>query len=56
MGCAVRSRLRAKYQLPPVISLSPFGRSVDVPDWAVHLLFQPCAVCQEARELRRRGQ
>ncbi|XP_031493311.1 protein PLANT CADMIUM RESISTANCE 2-like [Nymphaea colorata] len=50
-GCAClysaffRAKMRAQYRLPE----SP------APDWAVHLLCEPCALAQEYRELKRRG-
>ncbi|KAF3792561.1 hypothetical protein EJ110_NYTH08471 [Nymphaea thermarum] len=50
-GCAClysaffRAKLRSQYRLPE----SP------APDWAVHLLCEPCALAQEYRELKRRG-
>ncbi|KAF3792557.1 PLANT CADMIUM RESISTANCE 6 protein [Nymphaea thermarum] len=45
LSCTYRTKLRAKYGLLE----SP------APDWIVHCLFEPCAICQEYRELRNRG-
>ncbi|XP_031493126.1 cell number regulator 10-like [Nymphaea colorata] len=45
LSCTYRTKLRAKYGLLE----SP------APDWLVHCLFEPCAICQEYRELRNRG-
>ncbi|KAF7847512.1 hypothetical protein BT93_L2889 [Corymbia citriodora subsp. variegata] len=44
-SCTYRSKLRSKFGLVE----SP------APDWIVHFLFEPCALCQEYRELNRRG-
>ncbi|XP_010045639.2 protein PLANT CADMIUM RESISTANCE 6 [Eucalyptus grandis] len=44
-SCTFRSKLRSKFGLVE----SP------APDWIVHFLFEPCALCQEYRELNRRG-
>ncbi|XP_019054249.1 PREDICTED: protein PLANT CADMIUM RESISTANCE 7-like isoform X2 [Nelumbo nucifera] len=45
LSCGFRSMLRKKFGLVE----SP------LPDWAVHLFFEPCALCQEYRELKNRG-
>ncbi|CAA6664849.1 unnamed protein product [Spirodela intermedia] len=45
ISCGYRSRLRAKFDLV----------ETPAPDWAVHCLFECCALCQEYRELRNRG-
>ncbi|KAJ6749280.1 DUF614 FAMILY PROTEIN-RELATED [Salix purpurea] len=45
VSCGYRSKLRAMY-----------GLSEDpAPDWLVHWIFEPCALCQEYRELKNRG-
>ncbi|XP_030530899.2 protein PLANT CADMIUM RESISTANCE 6-like [Rhodamnia argentea] len=44
-SCMYRSKLRNKFGLVE----SP------APDWIVHCLCEPCALCQEYRELNRRG-
>ncbi|XP_039162338.1 protein PLANT CADMIUM RESISTANCE 6-like [Eucalyptus grandis] len=44
-SCTFRSKLRSKFGLVE----SP------APDWIVHFLCEPCALCQEYRELNRRG-
>ncbi|KAI3411405.1 uncharacterized protein J3R85_018037 [Psidium guajava] len=44
-SCTYRSKLRNKFGLVE----SP------APDWIVHCLCEPCALCQEYRELNRRG-
>ncbi|CAA6664848.1 unnamed protein product [Spirodela intermedia] len=45
ISCGYRSRLRAKFDLV----------ETPAPDWAVHFILEPCALCQEYRELRNRG-
>ncbi|TQD85666.1 hypothetical protein C1H46_028840 [Malus baccata] len=45
MSCTYRTKLRSKYNLIE----SP------APDWVIHLLCEPCALCQEYRELQVRG-
>ncbi|KAI6683377.1 hypothetical protein NL676_029290 [Syzygium grande] len=44
-SCTYRSKLRSKFGLVE----SP------APDWIVHFLCEPCALCQEYRELNSRG-
>ncbi|KAK4804727.1 hypothetical protein SAY86_004544 [Trapa natans] len=44
-SCTYRTKLRAKYGLV----------EVPAPDWAIHFLFEPCALCQAYRELNHRG-
>ncbi|XP_068307593.1 uncharacterized protein [Pyrus communis] len=45
MSCTYRTKLRSKYNLIE----SP------APDWVTHLFCEPCALCQEYRELQVRG-
>ncbi|KAF3789509.1 hypothetical protein EJ110_NYTH18148 [Nymphaea thermarum] len=45
LSCTYRTRLRERFNLPE----DPF------PDLLTHLLCEPCALCQEYRELRYRG-
>ncbi|KAK4752552.1 hypothetical protein SAY87_021350 [Trapa incisa] len=44
-SCTYRTKLRAKYGLV----------EVPAPDWAIHFLCEPCALCQAYRELNHRG-
>ncbi|KAF9671424.1 hypothetical protein SADUNF_Sadunf12G0046200 [Salix dunnii] len=45
VSCGYRSKLRARYGLI----------EDPAPDWLIHWLFEPCALCQEYRELNNRG-
>lgn len=40
-----RAKIRNKYGLP----------DAPAPDWLTHLFCEPCALCQEYRELKHRG-
>uniref|UniRef100_A0A1J3HQ18 Protein PLANT CADMIUM RESISTANCE 6 n=1 Tax=Noccaea caerulescens TaxID=107243 RepID=A0A1J3HQ18_NOCCA len=43
--CTYRTKLRNKYGLP----------DAPLPDWILHCCCEPCALCQEYRELNNRG-
>ncbi|CAA7048243.1 unnamed protein product [Microthlaspi erraticum] len=43
--CTYRTKLRIKYGLP----------DAPLPDWILHCCCEPCALCQEYRELNNRG-
>ncbi|XP_074371064.1 protein PLANT CADMIUM RESISTANCE 7-like [Apium graveolens] len=45
VSCSYRTKLRSQYQL----------METPAPDWFTHCFCEPCALCQEYRELRHRG-
>ncbi|KAL3819396.1 hypothetical protein ACJIZ3_005301 [Penstemon smallii] len=45
LSCTYRTKLRSKFR----VIESP------APDWVVHFLCEPCALCQEYRELKARN-
>lgn len=45
VSCTYRTKLRSQYQL----------METPAPDWFTHCFCEPCALCQEYRELRHRG-
>jgi len=50
-----RSKLRQKFDLPKTCSLVGLELPPLLDDCLVHTFCRPCALCQEARELRERG-
>lgn len=45
MSCTYRTKIRSRYGLV----------ETPAPDWVTHLFCEPCALCQEYRELNMRG-
>ena len=45
VSCSYRTKLRSRYEL----------METPAPDWFTHCFCEPCALCQEYRELRHRG-